>query len=134
MNGKQSSYGCERATLAGVDRDPAPQIISDVIGVNRLEIISKQHILALDEIDLPIRRETFQRFARQCFCLRTVSADKDERRAELRERLMRYRILKRETTDPIAIGFLHDIVSELEGDLDGMDEDLPSPVPSRLVG
>jgi hypothetical protein len=67
MNGKQSSYGSERATLAGVDRDPAPQIISDVIGVNRLEIISNQHILALDEIDLPIRRETFQRFARQCF-------------------------------------------------------------------
>jgi hypothetical protein len=46
-----------------------------------------------------------------------MSDDQDERRAELRERLMRYRLLERETTDPIAIGFLHDIVSELEGDL-----------------
>jgi hypothetical protein len=50
-----------------------------------------------------------------------MSADKDERRTELRERLKRYRVLKRETTDPIAIGFLHDIVSELEGDLDATD-------------
>src|ERR1700727_2950230 len=53
---------------------------------------------------------------------RAYNAEKEERGAELRERLMQYRILKRETTDPIAIGFLHDIVSELEGDLDGMDE------------
>jgi hypothetical protein len=50
-----------------------------------------------------------------------MADDKDERRVELRERLMRYRILERETTDPIASGFLHDIVSELEDDLDATD-------------
>jgi hypothetical protein len=55
--------------------------------------------------------------------------DNDERRAELRERLMRYRILERETTDPIASRFLHDIVSELEGDLDAK-----RPFRNRLSG
>ena len=50
-----------------------------------------------------------------------MSDDQDERRAELRERLMRYRLLERETTDPVASAFLRDIVSELEGDLDVTD-------------
>lgn len=48
--------------------------------------------------------------------------DNDERRAELRERLMRYRVLERETTDPVALRFLHYIVSELEGDLDAITD------------
>jgi len=33
----------------------------------------------------------------------------------------RYRILEREITDPVASGFLHDIVLELEDDLEAMD-------------
>jgi methionine salvage enolase-phosphatase E1 len=37
---------------------------------------------------------------------------------ELREKLMRYRILEQETTDPLAIGFLRDIVTELEASLE----------------
>jgi hypothetical protein len=37
---------------------------------------------------------------------------------ELRERLMRYRILEQETTDPLASGFLRDIVTELEASLE----------------
>jgi hypothetical protein len=45
----------------------------------------------------------------------------EERRAELREKLMRYRILERETTDPVASGLLHEIVSELESDLKTTD-------------
>jgi hypothetical protein len=40
-----------------------------------------------------------------------------ETTGELRERLMRYRVLEQETTDPLASGFLHDIVSELEAAL-----------------
>jgi hypothetical protein len=50
-----------------------------------------------------------------------MTDNKDERRAGLRERLMRYRIMERETTDPLASGFLHDIVLELEGDLEASD-------------
>jgi len=50
-----------------------------------------------------------------------MAGDKDDRRAELQEKLMRYRILEHETTDPVASGFLHDIVLELEGDLKAMD-------------
>ena len=36
---------------------------------------------------------------------------------ERRDRLARYRAMEREVTDPLAAGLLHDIVSELEGDL-----------------
>jgi hypothetical protein len=38
--------------------------------------------------------------------------------SELRERLMRYRVLEQETTDPLASGFLRHIVSELEAGLE----------------
>jgi hypothetical protein len=41
-----------------------------------------------------------------------MADDKGKKRAELRDRLMRYRILERETTDPVASEFLHDIVLE----------------------
>jgi len=36
---------------------------------------------------------------------------------ELRDRVERYRILERETTDPIAARLLHDIVLDLEAEL-----------------
>jgi HD superfamily phosphodiesterase len=36
---------------------------------------------------------------------------------ERRDRLARYQAMEREVTDPLAAGLLHDIVSELEGDL-----------------
>jgi hypothetical protein len=38
---------------------------------------------------------------------------------ERRNQLERYRILARETTDPIAARLLHDIVSDLEVELEG---------------
>jgi hypothetical protein len=34
-----------------------------------------------------------------------MAHDQEERRAELREKLMRYRILEQETIDPVARGF-----------------------------
>ena len=37
---------------------------------------------------------------------------------ERRHRVERYRVLARETTDPLASGLLRDIVSELEADAD----------------
>jgi hypothetical protein len=36
---------------------------------------------------------------------------------ERRDQVARYRVLEQETTDPLAAGLLHDIVSELEADL-----------------
>jgi hypothetical protein len=48
-----------------------------------------------------------------------VIEDRDDKRPELRERLIQYQALERETTDPVASAFLHDIVSELEGSLRG---------------
>jgi hypothetical protein len=38
---------------------------------------------------------------------------------ERRNQVERYRILARETTDPIAARLLHDIVLDLEADLEG---------------
>lgn len=38
----------------------------------------------------------------------------DENQAERDQELMRYRILEREVTDPLAAGLLRDIVSEME--------------------
>ena len=38
---------------------------------------------------------------------------------ERRDRVERYRILEQETTDPIAARLLHDIVLDLEAELDG---------------
>jgi hypothetical protein len=60
-------------------------------------------------------------FVRLLWVRDSMADDKDEKRAELRDRLMRYRILERETTDPVASGFLYDIVLELEGDLEAPD-------------
>ena len=36
---------------------------------------------------------------------------------ERREQLLRYRAMERESTDPLAVGLLHDIVLELQADL-----------------
>jgi len=36
---------------------------------------------------------------------------------ERRDRLARYQAMEREATDPLAVGLMHDIVSELEADL-----------------
>nr|WP_166301138.1 hypothetical protein [Bradyrhizobium sp. 2S1]MCK7674056.1 hypothetical protein [Bradyrhizobium sp. 2S1] len=41
----------------------------------------------------------------------------DEERRELQDRIMRYRMMEREATDPLALGLLHDIVAELEAAL-----------------
>jgi hypothetical protein len=44
--------------------------------------------------------------------------DDDREHRELEERMMRYRVMEREVTDPLAIGLLHDIVTELEAALE----------------
>jgi hypothetical protein len=41
---------------------------------------------------------------------------------ERRNQVERYRILARETTDPIAARLLHDIVLDLEADLEGSSQ------------
>jgi hypothetical protein len=38
--------------------------------------------------------------------------------AELREMIMRYRVMEEETSDPIAVRLLHDIIADLETELD----------------
>ena len=45
-------------------------------------------------------------------------AEHDGQAGELRNDLMRFRAMEAETTDPIAIRFLHDIVVDLEAELD----------------
>ena len=42
----------------------------------------------------------------------------DGQESELRDDLMRFRTMESETTDPIAVRFLHDIVADLEAELD----------------
>jgi hypothetical protein len=39
---------------------------------------------------------------------------------ERREQLLRYRAMEQESTDPLAVGLLHDIVLELQADLQSM--------------
>jgi hypothetical protein len=56
-------------------------------------------------------------------------AGKNPDEIELREMLMRYRLLREETSDPIAMRFLHDIVVGLEAELDH----LRSPSSKTLV-
>jgi hypothetical protein len=46
----------------------------------------------------------------------------DEERAERNQKVMRYRMLEREVTDPLAVGLLRQIVSEIEADLMDKDE------------
>jgi hypothetical protein len=41
----------------------------------------------------------------------------DEYQAERNQQVMRYRVLEREVTDPLAAGLLREIVSEMESDL-----------------
>jgi hypothetical protein len=41
----------------------------------------------------------------------------DEHQAERDQKMMRYRALEREVTDPLAAGLLREIVSEMESDL-----------------
>jgi hypothetical protein len=36
---------------------------------------------------------------------------------ELREMIMRYRVMEEETSDPIAVRLLHDIIADLETEL-----------------
>ena len=45
-------------------------------------------------------------------------AELDGQESELRDHLMRFRAMEAETTDPIATRFLHDIVVDLEAELD----------------
>jgi len=45
-------------------------------------------------------------------------AEPDEHERELHNHLMRFRVMEAETTDPIAVRFLHDIVVDLEAELD----------------
>jgi hypothetical protein len=45
-----------------------------------------------------------------------------ESRKERRDQVARYRVMEQETTDPLAAGLLHDIVSELEANLGELAE------------
>ena len=45
-------------------------------------------------------------------------AERDGQESELYIDLMRFRVMEAETTDPIAMRFLHDIVVDLEAELD----------------
>ena len=45
-------------------------------------------------------------------------AELNGQESELRDYLMRFRAMEAETTDPIAMRFLHDIVVDLEAELD----------------
>jgi hypothetical protein len=57
----------------------------------------------------------------------------DEEQAERDQKLMRYRILEREVTDPLAAGLLRQIVSELEARLPNKDErPLPAAAPAAV--
>ena len=48
--------------------------------------------------------------------------DEDEQQAERSQKVMRYRILESEVTDPLAAGLLRQIVSEMEADAPDKDE------------
>jgi hypothetical protein len=57
----------------------------------------------------------------------------DEEQAERNQRLMRYRILEHEVTDPLAAGLLRQIVAELEARLPHEDEgQLPAAAPTAM--
>jgi hypothetical protein len=45
---------------------------------------------------------------------------------DIQDRLMRFRLMETETTDPIAMRFLHDIVLDLEAELDRRSSGQPS--------
>ena len=48
-------------------------------------------------------------------------ADNEQKR-ELQDVVMRYHMMEREVTDPLAIRLLHEIVAEMEADLQQSDE------------
>lgn len=48
--------------------------------------------------------------------------DGDEEQQELQDQVMRYRMMERDVTDPLALGLLHDIVAELEAALQASSE------------
>lgn len=54
-------------------------------------------------------------------CVERIMDDDDREQRELQERVMRFRVMEREVTDPLAIGLLHDIVTELEAALEKPD-------------
>ncbi|UPK30916.1 hypothetical protein [Bradyrhizobium sp. 195] len=43
--------------------------------------------------------------------------DDDEDQHDLEDQIMRYRMMERDVTDPLALGLLQDIVAELEAAL-----------------
>ena len=43
--------------------------------------------------------------------------DDDEEQRELQDQIMRYRMIERDVTDPLALGLIHSIVAELEAAL-----------------
>lgn len=43
--------------------------------------------------------------------------DGEEQQRELQDRIMRYRMMEREVTDPLALGLLRDVLAELEAAL-----------------
>jgi hypothetical protein len=45
-------------------------------------------------------------------------AELDKQESELLNELMRFRVMEAEATDPLAVRFLHDIVADLEAELD----------------
>lgn len=47
--------------------------------------------------------------------------DEEEQQA-LEDQIMRYRLMRRDLTDPLALGLLRDIVSELEAALQALSE------------
>ncbi|MBP0113642.1 MULTISPECIES: hypothetical protein [Bradyrhizobium] len=48
--------------------------------------------------------------------------DDGEEQQELEDQIMRYRMMERDVTDPLALGLLHDIVAELEAALQASNE------------
>jgi hypothetical protein len=53
-------------------------------------------------------------------------AERESDEDEIQDRLMRFRLMETETTDPIAMRFLHDIVLDLEAELDRRSSGQPS--------
>ncbi|KGT73019.1 hypothetical protein MA20_46905 [Bradyrhizobium japonicum] len=74
---------------------------------------------------ISLRRNSFTVLSNQYLCLLGVRAwgditMTDSERKERVDRLERYRVLEDETTDPLAAGLLHDIVEELEAELEAI--------------
>ncbi|MET4423249.1 hypothetical protein [Bradyrhizobium sp. RT3a] len=48
--------------------------------------------------------------------------DDDEEQQDLQDQIMRYRMMERDATDPLARGLIQDIVAELEAALQAPNE------------